>query len=81
MKKSKRLSELSEERRRVIENMKFVLKGEKVVPYISLKGYSIIDIEVLYCAIKKASLSDLELFKRTGRMPFSDGYIDISKRS
>lgn len=72
---------LSKEKRRIITNVKFILGNEKVVPYISSKGYSIIDIEVLYCAIKKASLSDLELFKRTGHIPFSDGYIDISKRS
>lgn len=70
-----------EEKGRIIANVKFVLKGEKEVPYISSKGYSIIDIEVLYHAIKKATLSDLEHFKKTGKIPFSDGYIDISKRS
>lgn len=67
--------------RRIIENVKFVLKGEKVVPYISPKGYSVIDVELLYHAIKRATLSDLEQFKKTGHIPFSDGYIDISKRS
>lgn len=67
--------------RRIIENVKFVLKGEKVVPYISPKGYNIVDIELLYHAIKKATLSDLEQFKKTGHIPFLDGYIDISKRS
>ena len=38
------------------------------------------DIELLYYAIKKATLPDLELFKRTGNMPFSNGYIDIPKK-
>lgn len=67
--------------RRIIENVKFVLKGEKEVAYISPKGYSVIDVELLYHAIKKATPSELEQFKRTGKIPFSDGYIDISKRS
>lgn len=70
-----------EEKGRIITNVKFILKGKKEVPYISPKGYSIIDIELLYHAIKWATLSDLEQFKKTGRIPFSDGYIDISKRS
>lgn len=67
--------------RRIIENVKFVLKGEKEVAYISPKGYSVIDVELLYHAIKYALPSDLEQFKKTGKIPFSDGYIDISKRS
>lgn len=71
----------SKEKGRIIANVKFVMQGRKEVPYISPKGYSIIDIELLYHAIKKATLSDLEQFKKTGHMPFSDGYIDISKRS
>lgn len=71
----------SKEKGRIITNVKFVMQGRKEVPYISPKGYSIIDIELLYHAIKKATLSDLEQFKKTGRIPFSDGYIDISKRS
>lgn len=71
----------SKEKGRIIANVKFVLKGKKEVPYISPKGYNIIDIEFLYHAIKKATLSDLEQFKKTGHIPFSDGYIDISKRS
>ena len=66
---------------RIIENVKFVLKGEKEVPYISQKGYSVIDVELLYHAIKYALPSDIEQFKKTGKIPFSDGYIDISKRS
>lgn len=56
--------------RRIIENVKFVLKGEKVVPYISPKGYNIVDIELLYHAIKKATLSDLEQFKKQGTYRF-----------
>lgn len=44
------------------------------------QGYSVIDVELLYHAIKHAALSDLEQFKKTGRMPFSNGYIDISKK-
>ena len=71
---------LSKEKRRIITNVKFILGNEKVVPYISPKGYSIMDIELLYYAIKKATLPDLELFKRTGHMPFSNGYIDIPKK-
>lgn len=71
----------SKEKGQIITNVKFILKGEKEVPYISPKGYNIVDIELLYHAIKKANLSDLEQFKKTGRIPLSDGYIDISKRS
>lgn len=71
----------SKEKGRIITNVKFVMQGRKEVPYISPKGYNIVDIELLYHAIKKATLSDLEQFKKTGRMPFLDGYIDISKRS
>lgn len=71
----------SKEKGQIITNVKFILKGEKEVPYISPKGYNIVDIELLYHAIKKANLSDLEQFKKTGHIPFSDGYIDISKRS
>lgn len=70
-----------EEKGRIIGNVKFVLKGEKEVAYISPKGYSVIDVELLYHAIKYALPSDLEQFKKTGKIPFSDGYIDISKRS
>lgn len=70
-----------EEKGRIIKNVKFVLKGEKEVAYISPQGYSVIDVELLYHAIKHAALSDLEQFKKTGHIPFSDGYIDISKRS
>lgn len=70
-----------EEKGRIIANVKFVLKGEKEVAYISPQGYSVIDVELLYHAIKYAVPSDLEQFKKTGRMPFSNGYIDISKRS
>lgn len=70
-----------EEKGRIIANVKFVLKGEKEVAYISPQGYSVIDVELLYHAIKHATLSDLEHFKKTGKIPFSDGYIDISKRS
>lgn len=66
---------------RIITNVKFILKDEKVVPYISPKGYNVIDVELLYHAIERATLSDLEQFKKTGHIPFSDGYIDISKRS
>lgn len=66
--------------RRIIENVKFVLKGKKDVAYISPQGYSVIDVELLYYAIKYAAPSDLEQFKKTGRMPFSNGYIDISKK-
>lgn len=71
----------SKEKGRIITNVKFVMQGRKEVPYISPKGYNIVDIELLYHAIKKATLSDLEHFKKTGKIPFSDGYIDISKRS
>lgn len=70
-----------EKKGRIIANVKFVLKGEKEVPYISPKGYSIIDAGLLYHAIEFALPSDLEHFKKTGKIPFSDGYIDISKRS
>lgn len=70
-----------EEKGRIIANVKFILKGKKEAPYISPKGYSVIDIELLYHAIKWATLTDLEKFKKTGKIPFSDGYIDISKRS
>ena len=70
-----------EKKGRIIANVKFILKGKKEVPYISPKGYSIIDVGLLYYAIEWATLSDLEQFKKTGRIPFSDGYIDISKRS
>ena len=76
-----KLERLLEERGRIIANVKFVMQGKKEVPYISPKGYSIIDIELLYYAITWAIPSVLEEFKKTGRMPFSDGYIDISKRS
>ena len=69
------------EKGRIIANVKFVLKGEKEVAYISPKGYSIIDVGLLYHAIEFALPSDLEHFKKTGKIPFSDGYIDISKRS
>lgn len=71
----------SKEKGRIIANVKFVMQGKKEVPYISPKGYNIVDIELLYHAIKKATLSDLEQFKKTGHIPFLDGYIDISKRS
>lgn len=71
----------SKEKGRIITNVRFILKGEKEVPYISPKGYSMIDIELLYHAIKWATLTDLEKFKKTGKIPFSDGYIDISRRS
>jgi len=70
-----------EKKEKIITNVKIILKGEKEVPYISQKGYSDIDVELLYHAIKHATISDLELFKKTGKIPFSDGYIDISKRS
>lgn len=59
-----------EEKGRIIANVKFVLKGEKEVPYISPKGYNIVDIELLYHAIKKATLSDLEQFKKQGTYRF-----------
>lgn len=38
------------------------------------------DIELLYCAIKKATLPDLELFKRTGHMPFFERLYRHSKK-
>lgn len=71
----------SKEKGRIIANVKFVMQGRKEVPYISPKGYNVIDVELLYHAIERATLSDLEQFKKTGHIPFSDGYIDISKRS
>lgn len=54
----------SKEKGRIIANVKFVMQGRKEVPYISPKGYSVIDIELLYHAIKRATLSDLEQFKK-----------------
>ena len=56
--------------RRIIENVKFVLKDEKEVPYISPKGYSVIDVELLYHAIKHAALSDLNNSRKQGGCHF-----------
>lgn len=69
-----------QEKGRIIANVKIVLRGKKEVAYISPQGYSVIDVGLLYHAIKNAAPSDLEQFKKTGRMPFSNGYIDISKK-